>query len=79
MTNLNSAFGKCSLLALVSVGLTHKMFSCAHSGKNEFVDNNTVVRARGLPWQSTDQDIANFFKGLNLQRQVTALLRNDHI
>ena len=37
-----------------------------YSGKNEFVDNNTVVRARGLPWQSTDQDIANFFKGLNI-------------
>jgi epithelial splicing regulatory protein 1/2 len=34
--------------------------------KNEVVDGNTVVRARGLPWQSSDQDIAKFFKGLNI-------------
>ena len=39
---------------------------CNYSSKNEFVDNNTVVRARGLPWQSSDKDIANFFHGLNI-------------
>ena len=34
------------------------------------VDGNTVVRARGLPWQSSDQDIAKFFKGLNIMKWV---------
>ena len=29
-----------------------------------------MVRARGLPWQSSDQDIARFFKGLNVERCV---------
>jgi len=32
------------------------------------VDDDTVVRARGLPWQSSDQDIALFFRGLNVAR-----------
>uniref|UniRef100_A0A5F8GFK0 Epithelial splicing regulatory protein 2 n=1 Tax=Monodelphis domestica TaxID=13616 RepID=A0A5F8GFK0_MONDO len=36
--------------------------------KAEVVDNETVVRARGLPWQSSDQDIARFFKGLNIAK-----------
>ncbi|KAH9362420.1 hypothetical protein HPB48_020170 [Haemaphysalis longicornis] len=34
--------------------------------KTDVVDSNTVVRARGLPWQSSDQDIAKFFSGLNI-------------
>lgn len=34
------------------------------------VDSETVVRARGLPWQSSDQDVARFFKGLNIARWV---------
>lgn len=34
--------------------------------KSDIVDSNTVVRARGLPWQSSDQDIAKFFIGLNI-------------
>ncbi|KAK6178533.1 hypothetical protein SNE40_013306 [Patella caerulea] len=41
--------------------------------KNEFVDDNSVVRARGLPWQSSDQDIARFFKGLNISKGGVAL------
>lgn len=44
------------------------------SSKNEFVDNNTVVRARGLPWQSSDQDIANFFRGLNIVKLVPVII-----
>lgn len=36
----------------------------------ELIDDNTVVRARGLPWQSSDQDIARFFKGLNIAKLV---------
>lgn len=38
------------------------------SSKSEIVDSETVIRARGLPWQSSDQDIARFFKGLNIAK-----------
>ena len=38
------------------------------STKNDYVDDDTVIRARGLPWQSSDQDIARFFQGLNVAR-----------
>jgi epithelial splicing regulatory protein 1/2 len=41
--------------------------------KNEEVDSNCVVRARGLPWQSSDQDIAKFFRGLNIAKGGVAL------
>lgn len=43
---------------------------CSHSSKADVVDSETVVRARGLPWQSSDQDVARFFKGLNIARWV---------
>ncbi|KAH7700084.1 hypothetical protein AAVH_32800, partial [Aphelenchoides avenae] len=33
---------------------------------DSFVDSALVVRARGLPWQASDQDIALFFAGLNI-------------
>ncbi|XP_017299495.2 UDP-glucuronosyltransferase 2B31-like [Diaphorina citri] len=38
--------------------------------KDEEVDNNHVVRVRGLPWQSSDQDIAKFFRGLNVAKYI---------
>ncbi|XP_043222924.1 epithelial splicing regulatory protein 1-like isoform X2 [Amphibalanus amphitrite] len=41
--------------------------------REEVVDSNCVVRARGLPWQSSDQDIANFFRGLNIVKGGVAL------
>ncbi|XP_043270875.1 RNA-binding protein fusilli isoform X2 [Venturia canescens] len=41
--------------------------------KDEEVDNNCVVRARGLPWQSSDQDTAKFFRGLNVAKGGVAL------
>ncbi|XP_076374457.1 RNA-binding protein fusilli isoform X2 [Megalopta genalis] len=41
--------------------------------KDEEVDNGCVVRARGLPWQSSDQDIAKFFRGLNVAKGGVAL------
>ncbi|XP_077447963.1 epithelial splicing regulatory protein 2 isoform X2 [Stigmatopora argus] len=44
--------------------------------KTEQVDNETVIRARGLPWQSSDQDIARFFKGLNIAKGGVALCLN---
>lgn len=44
--------------------------SCPCSSKADVVDSETVVRARGLPWQSSDQDVARFFRGLNIARWV---------
>ncbi|MGH0134876.1 UNVERIFIED_CONTAM: hypothetical protein FKN15_067574 [Acipenser sinensis] len=44
--------------------------------KMEIVDDNTVIRARGLPWQSSDQDIARFFRGLNIAKGGAALCLN---
>nr|CAD7262819.1 unnamed protein product [Timema shepardi] len=46
---------------------------CYMGSKNEEVDNACVVRARGLPWQSSDQDIAKFFRGLNVEKGGVAL------
>lgn len=34
---------------------------------------NTVIRARGLPWQATDADISRFFAGLNIMAGGIAL------
>lgn len=39
----------------------------------DFVDDNLVVKARGLPWQATDEDIYRFFRGLNIARGGVAL------
>ena len=36
--------------------------------REDSVDTNCVVRARGLPWQASDQDIARFFIGLNVAK-----------
>uniref|UniRef100_A0A3P9N472 Epithelial splicing regulatory protein 2 n=1 Tax=Poecilia reticulata TaxID=8081 RepID=A0A3P9N472_POERE len=65
--------------------LDHK-FCCAETvnskfdsgtcSKTESVDSETVIRARGLPWQSSDQDIARFFKGLNIAKGGVALCLN---
>ncbi|KAJ0066102.1 hypothetical protein NL108_001356, partial [Boleophthalmus pectinirostris] len=44
--------------------------------KMEKVSDNTVIRARGLPWQSSDQDIARFFRGLNIAKGGAALCLN---
>lgn len=41
--------------------------------RTEEVDSACVVRARGLPWQSSDQDIAKFFRGLNIAKGGVAL------
>ncbi|KAJ8333774.1 hypothetical protein SKAU_G00410930 [Synaphobranchus kaupii] len=53
----------------------YKFLSGACS-KTEPVDSETVIRARGLPWQSSDQDIARFFKGLNIAKGGVALCLN---
>uniref|UniRef100_A0A914W4Q5 RRM domain-containing protein n=1 Tax=Plectus sambesii TaxID=2011161 RepID=A0A914W4Q5_9BILA len=41
--------------------------------KDDVIDSNLVVRARGLPWQSSDQDVAKFFVGLNIAKAGVAL------
>uniref|UniRef100_A0A669D2H9 Epithelial splicing regulatory protein 2 n=1 Tax=Oreochromis niloticus TaxID=8128 RepID=A0A669D2H9_ORENI len=59
------------------VQLTLCILAEPHSNsKTEPVDSETVIRARGLPWQSSDQDIARFFKGLNIAKGGVALCLN---
>uniref|UniRef100_A0A3B5QYX4 Epithelial splicing regulatory protein 2 n=1 Tax=Xiphophorus maculatus TaxID=8083 RepID=A0A3B5QYX4_XIPMA len=65
---------------------SHHKFYCAETVNTKFdsgtcskmepVDSETVIRARGLPWQSSDQDIARFFKGLNIAKGGVALCLN---
>lgn len=45
---------------------------CLNSIDDE-IDGTCIVRARGLPWQSSDQDIAKFFRGLNVAKGGVAL------
>ena len=33
-----------------------------------YVKDDTIIRARGLPWQVSDCDVADFFVGLNICR-----------
>ncbi|GAB0087029.1 RNA-binding protein fusilli [Sergentomyia squamirostris] len=66
--------------ALLSAG--HK-FECAETinlalepgicSIDDEIDGSCIVRARGLPWQSSDQDIAKFFRGLNVAKGGVAL------
>ncbi|XP_023602168.1 epithelial splicing regulatory protein 1 [Myotis lucifugus] len=73
------------ILAMISEPYNHRFsdpervnykFESGTCSKMELVDDNTVVRARGLPWQSSDQDIARFFKGLNIAKGGAALCLN---
>lgn len=45
-------------------------FITFNSSIDDEIDGQTIVRARGLPWQSSDQDIAKFFRGLNVAKWV---------
>uniref|UniRef100_A0A3B5KT71 Epithelial splicing regulatory protein 2 n=1 Tax=Takifugu rubripes TaxID=31033 RepID=A0A3B5KT71_TAKRU len=80
-------YGNCfNLKHFYSVFLLEHKFSCVETVKYKFdsgtcskkepVDNETVIRARGLPWQSSDQDIARFFKGLTIAKGGVALCLN---
>ncbi|NWQ73538.1 ESRP2 protein, partial [Columbina picui] len=62
--------------AWLKLTLASYFFSFLCSSKSETVDSETVIRARGLPWQSSDQDIARFFKGLNIAKGGVALCLN---
>ncbi|XP_029958093.1 epithelial splicing regulatory protein 1 isoform X2 [Salarias fasciatus] len=72
-------------LALLSEPFNHSLsnaervnekFESGTCSKMEKVCDNTVIRARGLPWQSSDQDIARFFRGLNIAKGGAALCLN---
>ncbi|XP_075868801.1 epithelial splicing regulatory protein 1 isoform X2 [Nelusetta ayraudi] len=73
------------VLALLNEPLSHtfsnqervsEKFETGTCSKMEKVCDNTVIRARGLPWQSSDQDIARFFRGLNIAKGGAALCLN---
>uniref|UniRef100_A0A3B4GQQ6 Epithelial splicing regulatory protein 1 n=1 Tax=Pundamilia nyererei TaxID=303518 RepID=A0A3B4GQQ6_9CICH len=73
------------VLALLSEPFCHtfsnpervsEKFESGTCSKMEKVCDNTVIRARGLPWQSSDQDIARFFRGLNIAKGGVALCLN---
>ncbi|XP_070691268.1 epithelial splicing regulatory protein 1 isoform X1 [Pempheris klunzingeri] len=73
------------VLALLSEPFCHtfssqervsEKFETGTCSKMEKVGDNTVIRARGLPWQSSDQDIARFFRGLNIAKGGAALCLN---
>uniref|UniRef100_A0A3Q3VYS6 RRM domain-containing protein n=1 Tax=Mola mola TaxID=94237 RepID=A0A3Q3VYS6_MOLML len=73
------------VLALLSPPFSHtfsnlervsEKFETGTCSKMEKVCDNTVIRARGLPWQSSDQDIARFFRGLNIAKGGAALCLN---
>uniref|UniRef100_G3P3D3 Epithelial splicing regulatory protein 1 n=1 Tax=Gasterosteus aculeatus aculeatus TaxID=481459 RepID=G3P3D3_GASAC len=73
------------VLALLSEPSSHtfsteervsEKFETGTCSKMEKVCDNTVIRARGLPWQSSDQDIARFFRGLNIAKGGAALCLN---
>ena len=38
------------------------------SSRGDAVEDDAVVRVRGLQFQATDLDVARFFKGLNIAR-----------
>ncbi|XP_075433056.1 epithelial splicing regulatory protein 2 isoform X3 [Ascaphus truei] len=85
-------FGVWQVTAMVNIVLTLLLEPYSHTffgpetvkykyetgpcSKSELVDSETVIRARGLPWQSSDQDIARFFKGLNIAKGGVALCLN---
>ena len=47
--------------------------ACGH----EIVEEESCVRVRGIPWQCSDHDIADFFRGLNIPSGGVSLVLND--
>nr|XP_033798284.1 epithelial splicing regulatory protein 2 isoform X2 [Geotrypetes seraphini] len=92
MDDSDNDFGVCEVSTMVTIVLSLLEEPYNHSfigpetvkykyetgpcSRSETVDNETVIRARGLPWQSSDQDIARFFKGLNIAKGGVALCLN---
>ncbi|XP_026856987.2 epithelial splicing regulatory protein 1 [Electrophorus electricus] len=56
--------------------MVNEKFEPGTCSKMERIDDSTVIRARGLPWQSSDQDVARFFRGLNIAKGGAALCLN---
>ncbi|CAH8631322.1 unnamed protein product [Schistosoma bovis] len=42
--------------------------------KSDTINDNVVVRARGLPWQATDLEIFQFFSGINIAKGGISLV-----
>uniref|UniRef100_A0A5K4FDS9 RRM domain-containing protein n=1 Tax=Schistosoma mansoni TaxID=6183 RepID=A0A5K4FDS9_SCHMA len=42
--------------------------------KTDTINDNVVVRARGLPWQATDLEIFQFFSGINIAKGGISLV-----
>ena len=40
---------------------------------SDFIEDDRVIKARGLPWQASDHDIARFFSGLNVSKGGVAV------
>nr|XP_002736133.1 PREDICTED: epithelial splicing regulatory protein 2-like isoform X1 [Saccoglossus kowalevskii] len=56
--------------------IIQRKFETGTCNKHEIVDNDHVIKARGLPWQSSDKDVAKFFKGLDIGKGGVALCLN---
>lgn len=73
------AHARIFLWSAISINFKHTIFdsneykcycriSYLNSSIDDEIDGQCIVRARGLPWQSSDQDIAKFFRGLNVAK-----------
>ena len=46
----------------------YSILRSSFSSLEDNIEESTVIRARGLPWQCTDQDVARFFRGLDIEK-----------
>ena len=82
-----SAKKKCELCSRVVLHLLKKghtfiqlqeIQKCLENGMAEGeVVEDSVTRVRGLPWQVSDVDVADFFRGLDIERGGVALCLNE--
>nr|VZI38445.1 unnamed protein product [Spirometra erinaceieuropaei] len=70
-------------LKMTSDGVEWRFYECIFAyyqpgivKVTDHVEDDVVVRARGLPWQATDSDIQFFFRGLNIAPGGIALVLN---
>lgn len=83
---LSSAESKCRFCARVTQHLLkggHKFSKTEEISRGleagmttGYVKDDTIIRSRGLPWQVSDVDVAEFFVGLNIVKGGVALCLN---